>query len=270
MDELGKIRLFVYDIETPYSFKSSFSAVRLRVRNTRTGTFSFGSLFCLQDIGLCPEINWRRQESYSCEKNLFIDIVQNIFTKLGEVTLKPTYKSKVVGDVYTPDSEDDSQNPHNSQKPLTTTKLNYLPVTGETGIICDNIGIGNRAAWYGTPDARIRANDSDVLIEWEDESSVLVEAKLKVQKQKNHIGQAVAAAITHSFTEHSNHEALNSMTPMILLDGNHMVIILYDCVRDVLLVSAKIEYFDEDNALMKVGVVIAWLVINHRLGTHSY
>ncbi len=80
----------------------------------------------------------------------------------------------------------------------------------------------------------------------------------------------MAAAITHSFTEHSNHGALNPMTPMILLDDNHMVIVLYDCVQDVLLISEKIEYFDEDHALIKVGVVIAWLVINHRLGTHSY
>ncbi len=168
MDELGKIGLSVYGIEEPYAFKSSFSTVRLRVRDTCTGTFSFGSLFCLQDIGLCPEINWRRQESYSGEKNLFIDMVENIFTKLGEVTLEPSYKSKVVGDVYTPDSQDDSQNPHNSQKPLTTTKLNSVPVTGETGIICDNIGIGDRDAWYGTPHARIRANDSNVLLEWED------------------------------------------------------------------------------------------------------
>ncbi len=281
MDKLGKIMLRVYKIEEPYGFKSSFSSASLRLLDAETGQFSFSSLFSLQDVGKCPEINWNRQEFYSGERSLFIDVVQNVFSKLGEVTLQPTYKSKVLGDVYTPETDSqsysqDSQDSHNTLTTEPNSQSLRLPVTNaETGIICNNIGIGDRAVWYGTPDARIRANDSDVLVEWEaskDKSieSVLVEAKFQLKNNSKQIGQVVAAAITHSFTEHYNHEALNSMTPMILLDDNHMVIVLYDCVQDVLIISNKIEYFDENNALMNVGVVVAWLVINHRLGTHSY
>ncbi len=150
-----------------------------------------------------------------------------------------------------------------------THSQDRLPVRNPTtGIICDTIGIGSRAAWYGTPDARVRANDGMVIIDWQtpdDESgeSILVEGKLGKAKMRNEvIGQVVATVITHSFTEHCNHPTLNAMTPMILLDENHIVILLYDCEQDVLLLSKKIPYFDENKKLMDVGVVVAWLAIS--------
>ena len=44
------------------------------------------------------------------------------------------------------------------------------------------------------------------------------------------MGQVVATVMTHSFTEHHNHKTLNSMTPTILLDEYHIIILLYDCI----------------------------------------
>ncbi len=59
---------------------------------------------------------------------------------------------------------------------------------------------------------------------------------------KKKLPQVVSMAIVHSFTEHNNHPKLNSMVPVIFMDGTDVQIVLYDCVQDVLLLSAKVKY----------------------------
>ncbi len=120
-----------------------------------------------------------------------------------------------------------------------------LPVrNSETGMRCDAIGIGGLDAWFGTPDARIRSAEGNTVLPWDDSEqeiesdseTILVEGKLKMLDK--HMGQVVATAITHSFTEHHNHQSLDSM---IFLDEYHIMILLYDCCQDVLLISDKMK-----------------------------
>ena len=70
-------------------------------------------------------------------------------------------------------------------------------------------------------------------------------------------------AIVHSFTEHNNHPKLNSMVPVIFMDGTDVQIVLYDCVQDVLLLSTKVKYRAR-KMLDPVGLLVVWLAINHR------
>ncbi len=78
-----------------------------------------------------------------------------------------------------------------------------------------------------------------------------------------HISQATSTAIVHSFTHHPD---LNPMVPMLLLNGKVFQILLYDCKKDILLISSEVEYVGEEFSVSS-GLVIQWPVINHRYST---
>ncbi len=77
--------------------------------------------------------------------------------------------------------------------------------------------------WFGTPDARIRfaVDSGSTLLLVRDYPMVIL-----FPVAENHLQQAVATIITHSFTEHKNHKTLNPMVPMILLNETTLVILL--------------------------------------------
>ncbi len=64
---------------------------------------------------------------------------------------------------------------------------------------------------------------------------------------------------------------LNPMVPTILINGISFRIILYDCEKDVLLVSNTVYYREENEITQlgkkkkkKLGTLLLWLIINHR------
>ena len=79
-----------------------------------------------------------------------------------------------------------------------------------------------------------------------DGESSQFEAKQRVSS--DHLSQAVATAIVHSFTQNKRHPQLNPMVPTVLINGSVFRIILYDCSKDILLVSEKVTY-KEDNQI---------------------
>ena len=87
------------------------------------------------------------------------------------------------------------------------------------------------------------------------------EAKLKVTSA--HLPQAVTTAIVHSFTQNTRHPELNPMVPTVLINGSVFRIVLYDCCKDMLLVSHKVKY-REGTQMTPLGTLLLWLIINHR------
>ena len=73
-----------------------------------------------------------------------------------------------------------------------------------------------------------------------DGESSQVEAKRKVTSA--YLPQAVATAIVHSFTQNKRHPQLNPLVPTVLINGSVFRIVLYDCCKDMLLVSSTVTY----------------------------
>ena len=189
------------------------------------------------------------------ENELFYDVVANGLQGLARVTLNNSYK-QLLNDEFVPLNSD---------------------VAGSSGgtnrISCWLIGIGNRKLWWGEPDACVRPLESDTLHsnstlivanrldEDSDGASSLVEAKQKLRH--DHLPQGVATAIVHSFTQNKRHPGLNPMVPTVLINGSDFRIILYDCSRDVLLLSNPVEYRD-GSKMTPLGTLVLWLTIHHR------
>ena len=154
---------------------------------------------------------------------MFLEVVRSFLAPISsEVTLNTKYAGYVKK--ATDESPDDMRN-----------------------IYVHHLGIGDKLAWYGEPDARVRVgtahqsaknSETDVidltLDEESDGESVVVEGKKKLCCSS--LPQGIATAIVCSFTEHTNHPNLNSMIPTVMINGKQFIVILYDCVTDILLV----------------------------------
>ena len=227
-------------------------------------SFSFSSLFNYQ--GQVPVIDCNLSTSPPrSESGLFYDLVTNSLQELGRVTLNEDYKKFVCEDEeYLPPDVGD--------------------VAGSSGgtnrITYGSIGIGDRKLWWGEPDACVRPLDSDTPLKTNPNSTVVVatlptdeetdgtdgeSSQFEAKKKKTyaHLPQAVVTAIVHSFTQNKRHPGLNPMVPTVLINGHVFRIILYDCSKDMLLVSTPVEY-REGSKMTRLGTLVLWLIINHR------
>lgn len=265
--ELEDVTFQLYQLlEENTAFKRCFSDGPIGFKHitssTGSGTtpiaFRFPSLFDCKH-GNVPVIDRNLSASAPVsESELFYDVVTNGLQDIGRVTLNPDYKS-FFDDVYL-SSEDD-----NDSTTGTTTG-------GTNRVTYGPIGIGDRMLWWGQPDACVRPLDSNSTLDSTavvatssdpDESDSELsqfEAKLKV---KGHLPQAVATAIVHSFTQNRRHPELNPMVPTVLINGGVFRIILYDCCKDLLLVSRAVKY-REGNKITNLGTLVLWIIINHR------
>ena len=135
------------------------------------------------------------------------------------------------------------------------------------GIQCENLGLGNvKTTWFGSPDARLTGSQwSDVAVLCQnteysydsDDTSVLVKLKRK------NFAHAIGTAVLSSFVEKNLHQSLNSMIPCLLLDSTTVRVILYDCEKDILLKTKKVE-FRVDTQVLPSALLLMWIFINHR------
>ena len=139
-----------------------------------------------------------------------------------------------------------------------------------------NLGVGNTATWHGYLDALAVPNDSPTVpiivseslseeseVEDEDEEdqkSLREEPKSQGYLQK--VNQAVAESIVFSTIQHNRHKDQPCFVPTILLDGWSAIVVLYDCVFDVLLVSRKVEICRL--GLSDPGLALLWIVLHHQ------
>ena len=159
-----------------------------------------------------------------------------------------------------------------------------------TGVKVGYIGLGSANTWHGTPDARVRGMDvvwctteggdegGEVGIESDDEGagqvvsdggsddgsdgcSAAIEGK-GVWKESN-LPQAIVTCVTSAFTAKTRHPKIKTPTPTLLIDKNEFRVCLYDCERDLLLISTN-KGLATKGGLSRSGMAQLWLVINHR------
>lgn len=143
-----------------------------------------------------------------------------------------------------------------------------------------DIGLGSVDTWHGTPDARIRgmavvwrkdSGDAFAVVEEdvsEDEGSVQgdgnsTEVEGKVLTMEANLPQAVGTCVVASFTAKARHPNLKALLPTVLIDEKQFRVCLYDCEKDILLISTN-KMLATKGALSRSGMALLWLVINHR------
>ena len=133
---------------------------------------------------------------------------------------------------------------------------------------CSHLGMGTNQIWHGFPDARIRGSevqrwsDSD---ECDDEDSdsdgATTTVEGKVSLRFTCMQQVVGICTISAFIEKNLHNV--PLVPTILIDSARFRVCLYDCEKDVLLISGP-NTLATENCLSPFGMLLLWLVINHR------
>ena len=148
----------------------------------------------------------------------------------------------------------------------------HIPIPG---VQFGFIGLGSRKTWHGSPDVQVRGTANIVMQSMNEEKQEEEESgfdesdgmttKIEVKRRVwvAHLPQAVATCITSSFTEHNLHPTMSPAVPTILIEGDTFRVILYDCIKDVLLISTP-NKLHTDGRLSSTAVAFLWLVINHR------
>jgi hypothetical protein len=143
-----------------------------------------------------------------------------------------------------------------------------------------DLGLGSVDTWHGTPEARLRgmevvwrkdSGEISALVEeivsdnegsvQSDGTSTAVEGKV-LSKEAN-LPQAVGTCVVASFTAKTRHPEHKALVPTLLIDEKQFRVCLYDCDKDVLLISTS-KLLATRGELSRSGMALLWLVINHR------
>ena len=134
-----------------------------------------------------------------------------------------------------------------------------------------HLGMGVMETWRGTPDSRMRGfsicTDVPFITGYEQSgvgsngTSTVFEAKIEIKKK--FFPQLVKTAVVTAFIENNLHPELNTMVPTILIDTTCAVIALYCTKHDLLFISDKFSWRNDDQFNVS-GVTFLWAMINHR------
>ena len=149
--------------------------------------------------------------------------------------------------------------------------------SGSASITASFLGIGHVDTWHGQPDCRLRGRlfedldithvnhvfDSDG--SGTEGDSMVVEAKKDIKRCN--MPQLISLTVISSFVENNLHGDLNPLVPSLMINSSLIVVCLYDCVNDYLLLSDDISLYDmeeESQIISKSTLLLIWILINHR------
>ena len=195
----------------------------------------------------CRDKPWplHPQSKNRSEANVFTDIVSHILAHLGtDIKLERKYRQLFSG----------------------STTVGY-----------GDLGMGTQWTWHGTPDGRVRGevnliaggdideeddgSDSDVGSSSSDGKTTTIEAKRN--SKAVHLSQVVATCVVAAFIEKRLHPTKSAMVPTILIDERYCRVCLYDCEKDILLISGR-KSLSTKGCLSQSAMVFLWAVLNHR------
>ena len=144
-------------------------------------------------------------------------------------------------------------------------------------ITCEDIGIGTVKTWHGSPDGCVRGGACFVLGEEEDtdeyedgesdDDSVHSDGRTTMEAKKlikeSHLPQVVGTCVTASFTERNLHPEKLAMIPTVLIGEKSFRVVLYDCEKDILIISSR-KSLSTNGHLSQSAMVLLWAVFNHR------
>ena len=147
------------------------------------------------------------------------------------------------------------------------------------GIQCSDIGIGTLNTWHGTPDLQVRGEvyfmcekieegentRAITTVVESDDASVSSDGMTTTIKGNIafNLPQAVATCVISSFTENALHPDKPALVPTILIDEKNFQVCLYECTKDVLLISNP-KLLSTKGGLSQSGMALLWAVVNHR------
>ena len=153
----------------------------------------------------------------------------------------------------------------------------YSRLPKPDGLRCAYLGMGSVYTWHGTPDVRVRG--AEVVVESVDEGDEVevdtdsdeshtsdgatTNLEAKVLYSVANLPQVITTCVVSSFTEKNCHPDKQALLPTILMDQNQFRVCLYDCEKDVLLIS-DYKLLATKGGLSSSGLAFLWLVINHR------
>ena len=212
------------------------------------------------------DANKLSQSQSATEARTFVEIAKHLLCKLSEkVVLSSDDYSALL-------KEDPSYVPPYEELPSAApcTQLS-LGLTGMGEI---------KNTWHGTPDARVRAYQNTEIAVVRGRSSnvspvrslgdsVVFEAKREPMSINRH--QLIATTVVSSFIERNLHRNSNPMVPVILITIPTVTVCLYDCTRDLLLISDELKWINvEDDTFNTANLFVIWLFIHHRfVAMHS-
>ena len=92
--------------------------------------------------------------------------------------------------------------------------------------------------------------------------NIIIEAK----RDSDNINrrQLIATTVISSFIERNLHPHANPMVPVIVITIPTMMVCLYDCTKDLLLMNDALEWVDVENDTYNEANLLLWLFIHHR------
>lgn len=159
-----------------------------------------------------------------------------------------------------------------SQETLVESKYS---ICANNNIKTQCLGMGLFNTWHGKPDGRLRGSVCEEIVvslvdddddENSDGGTLTIDGKrcFSAKGMPQFMSQLIATNVVSSFVEKNLHKDLNSMVPSLMMNGSWVVICLYDCVRDYLLLSRRIDLYEETGHLSRSTLLFIWLFINHR------
>lgn len=139
---------------------------------------------------------------------------------------------------------------------------------GKRRLPSEHLGMGTRATWHGSPDARcytvnlVSSSDYDCLSTWE-RSSMTVDGKYKSLGIQG-LNQVTAHAVVSSFIHKNKFEGYNHLVPAILINTVDLALAFYDAETDVLIHVLPLPWRDRNG--LKIGrVCLLWMALHFML-----
>ena len=85
----------------------------------------------------------------------------------------------------------------------------------------------------------------------------------KISFNDANLVQTIATCVTASFTENTRHPSKPAIVPTILIDEYFFCMCLYDCKKDILLISNP-KNISTNGSLSQSAMALLWVVLNHR------
>lgn len=143
-----------------------------------------------------------------------------------------------------------------------------------------DIGLGTKETFHGSADLRlfgveVQSTPNHLTIDDDDDdfqspfpvfhrrssaSSIECEGKIL----KNHVDQAAAICIISSITHGNIYPGQNSLVPTILINKKSFMVLLYDSIYDILLLSDDIPLVSSSHFFVRESVSILYHVVHHR------
>ena len=138
------------------------------------------------------------------------------------------------------------------------------------------LGMGAKWTWHGHPDARaewtplglVRGASKETASDSEQAAGTKTTYEAKKTFSMDDVDQIVAQSVVSSFIHNNRHPEQNPLIPSVGISTfeRKVMAVLYDPNLDVLLISSKIKWLEEEEqCFSKPGVVFLWLLLHHQL-----